>query len=170
MVDLTATPHVWAFAEHEHRELRRGIDRIHDTGCELHGWVGEEAASRLVGIIDWFDQVLEPHLAWEEAWLYPEIDARAGTPWATRSARFDHQQVRLVVDRLRDDRLHLDDVDAVVRLPELRCRLFSLEALLRAHIEREERFLIPLLAEDFPTTAAGASGRTPEARPAGVES
>jgi hypothetical protein len=31
---------------------------------------------------------------------------------------------------------------------ETRCHLFSLEALLRAHIEREERFLIPLLDDD----------------------
>ena len=34
------------------------------------------------------------------------------------------------------------------RVPELRCHLFSLEALLRSHIEREERYLIPLLADD----------------------
>ena len=130
----------------------------------------EEATGRILGIIDWFDHVLEPHLAWEESWLYPEIDARAGTPWATRSARFDHQQVRLVVERLRDDRRHLDDVDAVARLPELRCRLFSLEALLRAHIEREERFLIPLLTEDFPTAPVGASSeRVSEAPLARVE-
>lgn len=32
---------------------------------------------------------------------------------------------------------------------ETRCHLFSLEALLRAHIEREERFLMPLLYEDW---------------------
>ena len=29
----------------------------------------------------------------------------------------------------------------------IRCHLFGLEALLRAHVEREERFLLPLLEE-----------------------
>jgi hypothetical protein len=32
--------------------------------------------------------------------------------------------------------------------------LFSLEALLRAHIEREERFLMPILYEDWKAGAA----------------
>jgi hemerythrin-like domain-containing protein len=156
MADLTATPQVWAFTQHEHLELRRGIDRVHDVGCEIAGWIGAGTTDRLVAIVDWFDHVLEPHLAWEEAWLYPEIDVRAGTAWATRSARFDHQQVRLMADRLRDDMRHLGDADASDRLSDLRCRLFGLEALLRAHIEREERFLIPLLAEAYPTAVAAA--------------
>ena len=32
-------------------------------------------------------------------------------------------------------------------LAEMRCHLFALEALLHAHIDREERFLMPLLAD-----------------------
>jgi hypothetical protein len=32
----------------------------------------------------------------------------------------------------------------------MRCHLFGLEAILRAHIEREERFLMPLLADAEP--------------------
>jgi len=32
---------------------------------------------------------------------------------------------------------------------ETRCHLFSLEALLRAHLEREERFLIPMLVDEW---------------------
>ena len=37
--------------------------------------------------------------------------------------------------------------------PAIRCHLFGLEALLRAHVEREERFVLPLLDE-----AHGRSG------------
>jgi hypothetical protein len=50
--------------------------------------------------------------------------------------------------RLRLDRQALSMHDALDQEAESRCHLFSLEALLRAHIEREERFLIPLLDED----------------------
>ena len=78
--------------------------------------------------------------------MYPEIDARTGTPWATRAARFDHQQVRAMSAMLRDDRQSLTRIDdAFEQHGRLRYHLFGLEALLRAHIEREERFLIPLL-------------------------
>lgn len=143
----TAPGAVWAFAEHEHRDLRRGLDRIHDTACEVQGWIAPDLPTHLLGILDWLDQVLAPHLAWEEAWLYPEIDERTGTPWATKSARFDHQQIRRIGARIREDQGALRGDDPTGILPEIKCHLYGLEALLRSHIEREERFLIPILAE-----------------------
>jgi iron-sulfur cluster repair protein YtfE (RIC family) len=149
MTSTAAVPGaVWAFAEHEHRELDRGLNHIHDIACEVQDWIAPELPTRLLGVLDWLDHVLEPHLNWEETWLYPQIDERTGTPWATRSSRFDHRQIRRMAGRVRDDehRLH-DDGAASAALPEVRCHLFGLEALLRSHIEREERFLIPIIAE-----------------------
>jgi len=104
-----------------------------------------ELSVDLLSILAWLDGTLGPHIAWEEGWLYPEIDARIGTPWATRAARFDHQQVRVMAARLREDQHLLSRRETGDPQVETRCHLFSLEALLRAHIEREERFLIPLL-------------------------
>jgi hemerythrin-like domain-containing protein len=150
MVATEITPQaVWAFAEHEHRDLDRGLNRIHDVACEVNSWVPLELSTHLLGILDWVQHALEPHIAWEETWLYPELDLRAGTQWTTRSARFDHQQIRDMVARIRDDQHGLREQGARDRLPEVRCHLFSLEALIRAHVEREERFLIPLLDEEF---------------------
>ena len=53
-----------------------------------------ELSAHVLDVLHWLDGTLGPHIAWEEAWLYPEIDARTGTPWATRAARFDHRQIR----------------------------------------------------------------------------
>jgi hemerythrin-like domain-containing protein len=143
----TAPGAAWAYEEHEHRELSRGLNRIHEIACQIQGWVAPELPTQVLGALDWVEDVLDPHIAWEEASLYTEIDDRTGTPWATRSARFDHQQIRTMVARIREDQHRLRGDDASSALPELRCHLFSLEALLRSHIEREERFLIPILAE-----------------------
>ena len=49
--------------------------------------------------------------------------------------------------RLGADQRLLDSQPSGDRHAEARCHLFGLEALLRAHIEREERFLIPLLVD-----------------------
>ena len=100
--------------------------------------------------------MLEPHAAWEEAWLYPEIDARTGTRWATRAARFDHQQIRELVARLRADQHFLGSGGGGGHQADVRCHLFGLEALLRAHIEREERLLIPVLVDDRPVRLASS--------------
>jgi iron-sulfur cluster repair protein YtfE (RIC family) len=156
MADMAGAPRaVWAFTEHEHRELVRGIDRIHEVACEVGGWVTPEQSVRVLDVLAWMDHELEPHVSWEESWLYPEIDARTGTPWATRAARFDHGQIRDMAARLRADQHLLLQDPAPERLPELRCHLFGLEALLRAHFEREERFLIPLLADDASLAPGG---------------
>jgi hypothetical protein len=140
---------IWAFAEHEHRDLVRGIDRMHDVACEISSLSLPNLSVEIRDVLGWLDRTLAPHIAWEEGWLYPEIDAHLGTIWATRAARFDHHQVQGMAARLRNDESTMrvgltGDLKA-----ETRCHLFSLEALLRAHIEREERFLMPLLSDEW---------------------
>jgi hemerythrin-like domain-containing protein len=148
------TQAVWAFAEHEHRDLVRGINRIHDVACEIGRRPTPELSVEVLDVLHWLDGTLEPHVAWEEAWLYPEIDARTGTLWATRAARFDHQQVREMAARLRADQHLLGTGRGGDHQADTRCHLFGLEALLRAHIEREERLLIPVLDDDRPVRLA----------------
>jgi hemerythrin-like domain-containing protein len=140
---------IWAYIEHEHRDLVRGLYRIHEVACEVGHRATPDVSADVLGVLRWFETTLEPHMAWEEAMLYPEIDRRAGTPWATRAARFDHQQIREVVAGLRLGHRDLADRGAIDPQAEVRCRLYGLETLLRAHVEREERFLIPGLNEDL---------------------
>lgn len=138
---------VWAFAEHEHRDLAHGINRIHDVACLVGHLATPDLSARVLDVLHWLDGTLGPHIAWEDGWLFPEIDARTGTT-ATRAARFEHRQIREVTARLRADHERLDrrggpgDKNA-----ETRSDLVRLEVLIRAHLEHEERFLIPLLED-----------------------
>jgi hemerythrin-like domain-containing protein len=134
-----------AFAEHEHRDLAPGINRIHDVAGLIDDIASPSALLALLDVIDWVDTVLKPHAAWEDAWLYPEIARRAGTPWATKLMTFEHRQILDVARKLEADRALLRREPLRHETNDLRSDLFALEALLRAHIEREERFLIPLL-------------------------
>jgi len=148
---------IWAYVEHEHRDLVRGINRIHEVACEVGRRATPDLVADVVGILRWFDTTLEPHMAWEEVMLYPEIDRRAGTPWVTRTASFDHQQIREAMAGVRLGHRELADHGAIDPQADVRCRMFGLEALLRAHIEREERFLIPVLNEDLDVTRLEAA-------------
>lgn len=149
---------VWAFVENEHRELVRGINRIHDVACDLGRAAKPDQASHILELLRWFNGSLEPHMAWEEITLFPELDRRAGTSWATRAARFDHQQMRELAAKLRAGNQADGPHPAADGQDDMRCRLFSLEALLRAHVEREERFLIPLLTDDRLTPPGMTAG------------
>jgi iron-sulfur cluster repair protein YtfE (RIC family) len=138
---------VRAFAQHEHLDLARGIERIHETACSVGSLPSGELARRVDSVLSWFDRELQPHLTWEESWLYPQIEVATGTPWSTRAARFDHAEVRSAVERLRREEMHdLARPNGEIQA-DVRCRLFSLEALLRAHVDREEQLLLPVLLD-----------------------
>jgi hypothetical protein len=133
-----------SFAEHELDELTAGIDRIHELGEELASLPVDQRAASIRKVLQWIDADVKPHMTWEESWLFPQIDARAGTPWATRIVRFDHRQIAAQAERLQAHCAHGShfpphDTELLV------ADLSRLEALLRANVEREERFLLPLL-------------------------
>jgi iron-sulfur cluster repair protein YtfE (RIC family) len=131
------------FASHEHLEMRRGLDQIHEVAT-LRG-TNDEMSFAALEVMHWVDTVLEPHAQWEDRWLYPEIDDRAGTHWATKLMSFEHQQIRDASQALAEARTRLREHGSMQAVLELRGRLFALEAILRAHMGREERFLIPML-------------------------
>jgi iron-sulfur cluster repair protein YtfE (RIC family) len=141
------------FATYEHRELVRGIDRIHEVGMSIGTY--DELSVAALEVLHWIDAVLEPHAEWEDRELYPQVDRRAGTPWATRLMSFEHQQIRDAAHGLATARARFHGDPSSVGALDLRARLFGLEAILRAHMAREERFLIPVLDGDVtPSVAA----------------
>jgi hemerythrin-like domain-containing protein len=145
-----------SFVDHEHRDLRPGIDRIHEVARCVGTVAAPDLSIVLLDVLDWVDQIVEPHAAWEDGWLYPEFDRRAGTPWATKLMRFEHHQIRQAASRLEADRETLRHEPDHDQSCDLVGHLIALETLLRAHVEREERFLIPLL-EEASTPASDAA-------------
>ena len=137
-----------AFGEHEHLDLARGLDRIHDAGCRLGSGLHIDDARAIRDVLRWTASILQPHIDWEEAWLYPRIDAMTGTTWATRAARFDHAQIAGLGHRLQRDAEMAADGLTPIQTAEVRGHLFAYEALLRTHVEREEQLLLPVLDDD----------------------
>ncbi len=133
------------FAMQEHRELLPWLDRVHDVGCGMGRVPVSELAVSLHRVLVWLEGDLEAHAAWEETWLYPEIDQRAGTPWATRTMRFEHHLIRMAVRRLAVEQAALGHELSPAQASDLASHVFGLEALLRAHLQCEERVLMPLL-------------------------
>ena len=137
-----------AFVEHEHEELVAALDGIHRVAEELAGLPADRKAKSIAKVLSWVDETLKPHLAWEESWLCPEIDTRAQTTWVTRLVRFDHRQIADQANRVKAHQSHIDHGPSGKAEAELFGDLLGLETLLRADLEREEQFLMPLLANE----------------------
>lgn len=147
---------VWAFAENEHRDIIRGLSRISELVDGLEPGRVPVPARLTREVLGWLHGTLEPHFAWEEATLFPEIDERAGTPWATRAARLSHQQLRARVARIQEEWTLAQGPDRRGPAARALVDLLALEALLRAHLELEEDVLLPVLT--------GSEGAAPAAQ------
>jgi hemerythrin-like domain-containing protein len=133
------------FLEHEHRRLRTGLARLQDSIDEAHRLTRSAVADRVVSTLAWLRRDVLPHAAWEEAWLYPHLDQTAGTPWATRALRFEHEQIREVATTLESVFQALEDHWGAELSFELVVALTRLETLVSAHLSQEEWFVRPLL-------------------------
>jgi hemerythrin-like domain-containing protein len=133
------------FVEHEHRRLRVGLASLRDALSDAHRLTRSDAVDRVVRTLSWLRRDVQPHAAWEEAWLYPHVDAEAGTPWTTRALRFEHEQIREVAAQLETEFMAVETHWSVEHAYRLVIALTRVETLVAAHLAQEERFVLPLL-------------------------
>ncbi len=121
----------------EHRALLPEISALRAAADA----VGTPAAGeRLESACRLLDQHLVPHMAAEEAALYPRIDELTGTD-ATATMRHDHEEIRRRMVTLRE----LQGRTGAGVDSELRAALYGLDAIVRLHLAKEEALYYPLL-------------------------
>lgn len=140
------------FLADEHRRLRAGLANLEAAIADAHRLTRSNASDRVVRALAWLRSDLLPHAAWEEAWLYPHLDQTAGTPWATRALRFEHEQIREVAATLESEFQAAHEHWNAELAFRLAIALTRLQTLVSAHLAQEERFVLPLL--DGPSRAA----------------
>jgi iron-sulfur cluster repair protein YtfE (RIC family) len=145
------------FLEQEHREISNGLGRIAQVAGHAERYSVPDAVTELNSLLLWLETSLEPHTAWEEEWLYPRLNELVGSPWPSKLLAFDHQQIRERIEQLKVERDTLTRGTMPSRLRDLPIRLYALDAIIRCHIEREDRFLLPVL--DEPAAQGMAGGR-----------
>lgn len=131
--------------EQEHRRVRDGLVHLQDTIAGAHAFSRVEAIDGVVRTLGWLRRDLLPHAAWEEAWLYPHLDAVAQTPWATRALRLEHEQIREVAAQLEREFVVAEARWSTEEAYRLVVALTRLESLVTAHLAQEQWFVRPLL-------------------------
>lgn len=139
------------FVAHEHQEIARGLERLTEVadGCDrvavadlIHG---------LNEVLRWLEQSLEPHAVWEEQWLHPRLDEFSGSHLPTAILSFEHRQIRARIEALKARRDDLVSQAVPSRPRDIPGRLYGLEAVIRSHLESEDRMIGAIL--DAPTPA-----------------
>ena len=137
--------------EHEHQRVREGLAAVQDVIAAAHRLTRTSAIDGVVRTLAWLRRDLLPHLAWEEAWLYPQLDMIAGTPWATRALRLEHQQVRELAGALEVEFSAAEDRWGAERASRLVVALTRLESVIASHVAQEQWLVRPLLDREKET-------------------
>lgn len=136
------------FVEEEHRRLRAGLAGLQDAIAEAHLLSRPEAIDHVVRTLAWLRRDVLPHAAWEEAWLYSHVDTEAGTAWATRTLRIEHEQIRDCAAGLEAEFQAAESHWTTEQAYRLIVALTRLETLVAAHLVQEERIVLPMLGGD----------------------
>ena len=131
--------------EQEHRRIRDGLANLEQALGDAHLLARPDAIAAAVRALAWLRRDVLPHAAWEEAWLYPQLDSIAGTPWATRAMRFEHEQIREVAALLERDFGAAEARWSNEQAFRLVIAMARLATLLSAHLAQEQWFVGPLL-------------------------
>lgn len=131
--------------EQEHRRIREGLANLEQALGDAHLLARPDAIAAAVRALAWLRRDVLPHAAWEEAWLYPQLDSIAGTPWATRAMRFEHEQIREVAALLERDFGAAEARWSNEQAFRLVIAMARLATLLSAHLAQEQWFVGPLL-------------------------
>jgi iron-sulfur cluster repair protein YtfE (RIC family) len=133
------------FEAQEHRDLTIGLSRIEDLVDQAADLGSDALWVRLHDTLRWLDHDVRPHMAWEDRWLYPQLDEIAGTPWATRSAHLEHRQIERMIATLEVDSVRWLGHATPATRTEIVQHLGAIRVVIANHVEREERLLLPLL-------------------------
>lgn len=126
----------------EHAEVKVHLEHLHDMAGSMAG--ADAAAQRKSAkfVAKFLADHILTHAEWEEAHLYPAVDARthAGEYPFTGSMRYEHRIVKRWIEEL-GTLAAAESVDAVAFVR----KTDRLLGLISAHFEEEEEVLLPIL-------------------------
>ena len=145
--------------EREHETLRAGLSTLKGTIEDAPRLAQVQLVERVARTTSWMRREFQPHAAWEEAWLYNQLDLETGSPWTTRGLRVQHEQIRELAVQLETASTHAHARWTREIEFQLIAAMARLDALLSAHLAQEDLFLTPLIEERVSSARHGASAR-----------
>jgi iron-sulfur cluster repair protein YtfE (RIC family) len=139
----------------EHAELDSGIEQLRETADLMFLEPTEELARDIEDCFGFVNGTLVPHAQAEEKLLYPEFERLLGTPVAMQLLAREHEEIiRLATELGAYGPQPWQDELSHEERKHLRRLLYSLYALIRLHLTKEEEILIPLLEKSLEGSSA----------------
>jgi len=130
----------------EHKALYRQVDNLRFAGDAVGESLTTSAHDKIEQAYDFLTRQLFPHAQAEDKVLYPMIQKIMDSPLATATMSRDHLEVNRLTQELGSLRVHKTQLSVPFdHAMALRRVLYSLYALIKLHLAKEEEIYLPLL-------------------------
>jgi iron-sulfur cluster repair protein YtfE (RIC family) len=124
----------------EHALIRRHLTHMRQVADEAQHEAPLTLRNRLDAVLRFLHNDLAAYMRIEEDVLYPALDRSATAHWSSQAMLLDHEAILRL----------LEEIDHAVTDPkhtkeDLQRLLFVTEAVVRLHVDKEERLFMPLL-------------------------
>lgn len=128
----------------EHAILREHLDHMRSVADDAQYAVPLTLRHRLDAVLSFLHHDLVSHIQTEEEVVYPALDRVADADWSSQAMRLDHEAITAMLGQLDGA---IVDIRRVRWLDEIQRLLFVLEAVIRLHLDKQERLAAPLLGQ-----------------------
>lgn len=128
----------------EYTIMREHLDHMRSIADDAKYAVPLTMRHRLDAVLSFLHKDLVSHIQTEEEVIYPAFDRVADANWSSEAMRFDHEAITDLLSQL--DRA-IADIRRVRWMDEVQRLLFVLEAVIRLHLDKEERMAAPLVGQ-----------------------
>ena len=136
--------------QEEHESFRRPLEKINELADAIGDLPAEEVLPRVAEVHEFLAHTVMPHAVAEGVVLFPIVRKESGVPTIGVRMTQCHVQLSGLVDQL-DGVLVSMRKDPSMRLErELRRVLYSVQAILSAHLAEAEEEIQPLLDANLP--------------------
>lgn len=135
-VDMTITQPL----RDEHKELLPSIKDIGNLAESIDILSEVELRKRLKTVLDFLQKKLIPHALAEDQVLYPKIDDLAHFAQATKTMKYDHEEIAKLTSFISENMKNKHDLQKL---------LYQLSLLVALHFKKEEEIYLPFLDENL---------------------
>lgn len=128
----------------EHAIMREHLDHMRSIADDVQHEIPLALHDRLDAVLSFLHNDLVSHIQTEEEVVYPAYERIADADWSSQAMRLDHEAITAMVGQL--DRA-IAGTRRAERRDEVQRLLFVLEAVIRLHLDKQERLGAPLLGQ-----------------------
>ena len=128
----------------EHTVMREHLDHMRSVADDAHLEIPLTLRNRLDAVLSFLHNDLVAHIQTEEEIIYPAFEGVTNADWASQAMLIDHEAITAMLGQLDSA---IVDIRRAHWRDNIQRLVYVLEAVIRLHLDKEDRMSTPLMGQ-----------------------